>query len=277
MVRGHEGLVLTHTPRSQATSQLLAAAEIYERKFRLRFETLTLFPKALFARLHAMAAVPTVPTGPPSAVVVASHRDPSVLEHMEVLARVANTQQPSEAERSAYLDALLAVYQRLPRDPRPLLDDPRTLCVGIQREGAHLARVLGRLAPGRSSCPHAKRIPFEGGLAVGLQGLAVRQRYAECVITDGAIASGATLMATMDQLRPRVRSFHVFSAHSTWEGLVGLGRYADDVGVQLRLTVGHATMGMNEKYYATLAGPEMRLAIGDIGDTIEGRTRGNAS
>lgn len=251
--------------RTGAPPAILKAVAAYEDRFSLRFDTLSFFPKAFLELLHRVLPDPSQST----AFTIASVHDAQIQHHMCRLTDVANSKHTTLEQRSEYLGHLLAVYRRLPNDPLRMVASTSTLCVGIRREGAILARKLGWLPRGRSLLPDAKRIPYEGGLVVGLRGLDCSRRYESCVITDGAIASGATLMSTIHALAGCVSSFHVFSVHSTIQGLAALRQFARSSELNLSVTVGHATDGLNSKYYATLPGEfEDRLAVGDLGDTI---------
>jgi uracil phosphoribosyltransferase len=117
--------------------------------------------------------------------------------------------------------------------------------------------------------PHAKRIPFKGGLIVGLTGFQLPQPNNDrCIIVDGAIASGATLMAIIGNLRSVTSTFYIYSVHSAYEGLRAILRYGQSIGVDIQITVGHATVGINKKFYAIDANNPKRVVVGDLGDTI---------
>ena len=145
---------------------------------------------------------------------------------------------------------------------------PDTLCVGIAREGRILAKALDCLPSDRSLTPSGKRIPFNGGLLIGFRNAEPpSQEYRQCLIIDGAIASGATLMAMMWLLQHTVKSFTIFSVHGPCEGLRAIVMFAHELGLHVSIAVGHATAGLNNKYYA-INPADGTLILGDIGDTI---------
>jgi hypothetical protein len=160
------------------------------------------------------------------------------------------------------------MYSQLPMRPDLMCADGRTFCVGVEREGGILAERMGWLPPGRSLRIHAKRIGHEGGLIVGLSGCPSLAEYNCCVIIDGAIASGATMIAVMEQLRSFVSTFRIFTVHASIEGLRGLVRYAAEAGIDLVVVAAHATEGMNAKFYAIDPNDPGRVMVGDLGDTI---------
>jgi hypothetical protein len=247
--------------------QMWAAAERYEEKFGIRFTSLTHFPKDLLDELHR-------PEGDlnevPRHVIIASQTDPTILEHMRELEEIANERSVTQVQRDRYYEMLLAIYRKLPDRPDVICKRKDVLCVGIQREGRLLAEAMGWLPKRRQRGlrPHAKRVPFEEGLLVGLTDIEISTGYSHCVIVDGAIASGATIMALIERLGSVVPDFHVYSVHGTYQGLRGITRYGQKAGVRLGITVGHATVGINSHFYAVVGGDENRLVVGDLGDTI---------
>jgi hypothetical protein len=240
-----------------------AATAAFEGRFSVAFDTVTLFTGDDLARLHADD--PRTPLSP--AVRCDTDGDPRVAAAIATMGRVANGGRDPESRR-AYLEALHDLYGALPVDPRAIAEDPGTLCVGPQREGAQLARSMGCLPPGRSLAPHAKRIPYDGGLLVGLTGAEPRRAYERCVVIDGAIATGATLIAVAEHLRGTVGAIEVFAAHGTHAGLSGVTRYARAAGADLTVHVAAIGGVLNEKYYAVEPDDPERLIIGDVGDTI---------
>jgi orotate phosphoribosyltransferase-like protein len=156
----------------------------------------------------------------------------------------------------------------LPFQPTLYKDDPDTLFVGIQREGYQLAQSMGCMPEGHSIAPHAKRIHFEDGLLVGLTGISALSSFRRCVLIDGAIATGSTLIAILEQLKSSAGSFYICSAHATVEGIQAILRYAERAGLDLKIVVGHATRGLNDHFYATLPSDPGKLVVGDLGDTI---------
>ena len=185
-----------------------------------------------------------------------------------ILTEVANSSPITRKQRVAYYEALTNIYRNLPNDPVEACRDANTLCVGIEREGRMLAEAIGCLPEGRGLRPHAKRVPFEGGLEIGIKGIPELPQYTNCVIIDGAIASGATLIAVMSSLRKAASSFRIYSAHATREGLRAISRYSSLEGLDVDITVGHATSGINDHFYATFPDAPDKVVVGDLGDTI---------
>lgn len=89
--------------RSNAPEKIVKAAEAYEKKFGIRLETLRYFPRAMRAGLHQPEGDPTQP---PGGVTIASAQEPTILQEMAVLDRVANSPSPTRAERERYRAAL---------------------------------------------------------------------------------------------------------------------------------------------------------------------------
>lgn len=253
-------------PRSEAPRDILECAKKYEDGFHVLFTRFACFSKELFSELHRAEHDPMEVS---NNVTIASEMDKSILSDMELLGRVANRESAAVSERREYFNALKSIYHKLPSHPEDAASDESTLCVGVEREGRILAESMGSLPEGHSLRPNAKRIPYEGGLVVGLDDLTPPEStYSKCVIVDGAIASGATLMAIIHELRSVVSSFHIFSVHGPYEGLRGIVRLGEAVGVEVHITIGHATVGMNSKYYAVDPADGKTLIVGDLGDTI---------
>ena len=247
---------------ADAPPGMQAVAGQYQKKFDTAFRTLTHVPAATLRWLHAEDG-----EVPRARVLVASTRDSAVRNAMGVLGYIANQAEPSVEERRTYFEMLQTIYGRLPQRPQDLAAQEDTLCLGPQREGRILASALGCLPAGRHLIPSAKRMAYEGGLLVGLDfDVVAPGRYRRCVIIDGAIASGVTLMALMHRLRPSIRAFHVFSAHATQSSLRALARFGAWIGVEMDVVVGHVSGRLNEKYYAVE--DDGRLVVGDLGDMI---------
>jgi len=235
------------------------AAEAFQARFGVGFATLTHLSFDTLTALHAR--------GDDEAalmrnVMVASESDPAILPAFDRLARIANRQQPSLEERAEYFETLQSVYRRL-EGAMPL--DGERLLVAPEREGRILAEVLGWLRPGRDLAPHAKRIPYEHGLLVGVSpcGAPPAERL---VIVDGAIASGATIIALLDLLASSEVPIDIFSVHAAREGVRAILRCARDAGWSVRIHAGHVTEGLSGKFYAIAPGG---LAVGDLGDMID--------
>jgi putative hydrolase of HD superfamily len=247
---------------ADAPPAMRAVAEQYQRRFGTEFRTLTHVPAATLQQLHADTGAE-----PQTRVLVASTTDSAVRNAMGMLGYIANQAEPSLEERQTYFAMLQMIYRRLPRLPQELASRDDTLCLGPQREGRILASVLDCLPAGRHLTPSAKRMAHEGGLLVGLSFDDVAPAiYRRCVIVDGAIASGVTLMAIMHRLRPLIREFHVFSAHATRSSLRALARFGAWIDAEVNVTVGHVSGQLNEKYYAVEE--DGRLVVGDLGDMI---------
>jgi uracil phosphoribosyltransferase len=261
---GNLKLRIMHYPRPSAPAKMRAAAEEYERKFGIRLDTLTYFSKALLEELHRLDEGAEVPHN----ITIASRTDASILEDMATLTRIANGGRLTTAERTDYFLALKRIYGKLPARLGEASQDRDALFVGIEREGRILAESMSLLPANHNLHPHAKRIPYLHGLLVGVSELPQPRTYSRCIVIDGAIASGATLISVIEKLRGACSSFSIYSAHSSLEGLLGIARYGDASGLDVSVTVGHATAGMNAKFYAVDPADKSKVVIGDVGDTI---------
>ncbi|MFC9975606.1 hypothetical protein ACFVH6_32420 [Spirillospora sp. NPDC127200] len=247
----------------EAPAAMRAAAEPYLTRFGTRFATLVHFDRALLAELQQ------APDGAlPPGLRMASDEVPGVVADMDEITEIANLRAPTLRQRAAYRDALLRIYRSLPVDAEPFLTDPRTLCVAPEREGRQLAAELGWLPPGRHATPSAKRIPFDGGLLVGLSAAPLADAPDRCLLIDGVVASGATLMAVLTLLRGPVSQVTLLTAHSTAAGMWALHRYAAALGIDCALVAGHVSGTLNDHFYATAEGAPGRMVLGDVGDTI---------
>lgn len=252
--------------RAEASTEMLVAAEPFERRFGIHFESLAHFSKEALNELHHSAELDAELL---ATVTIASGNDPSIGQDILTLSEIVNCASLTDKSRRLYFDTLLRIYQKLPSRPEGSCSDPGTLCVGIEREGRILAETLGCLPEGHSFKPHTKRVPFEEGLLVGMTGIPdVLPEYARCLIIDGAIASGSTLIALIEKLRAATACFHIYSAHSTYEGLRAITRYGSSEGLDIHLTVGHATTGINDHFYATFPEDSSKVVVGDLGDMI---------
>lgn len=237
-----------------------------EERFGVRFATVTEFPGDLLDWLHeppshvlreAWSADGTVP-----------HPDLVVAEAMATLTRVANLSRKDARSRADYLHALYTLFLTLDFDAREYAADPLTICVGPEREGRQLGEALGFLPPERSLTPNAKRVPHADGLLVALTAIEPHFDAESCLIVDGVLATGATVITTIDHLREHVSRFLVVCAHSTPAGVHALKRYADNVGIDLDLHVAVISGTLNAKYYAIDERDPNILVLGDVGDTI---------
>jgi hypothetical protein len=251
--------------RAETPREMLAAAEKYESKFDIIFDTVTFFSKELLSKLHELG--PNVMVVPDN-VTIASRTDETIFQDMEVLSRVANNESATNEQRGEYFAALKSIYSKLPSRPDDATQDERTLFVGIEREGRILAESLGWLPASHNLHPHAKRVPFDDGLLVGLSEFPPLSDYSRCFIIDGAIASGSTILAVIEKLLPVTSTFNIFSVHSPYEGLQALARYGKSQRLQLNVSVGHATVGMNKQFYAIDSNHPSKVIVGDLGDTI---------
>lgn len=248
--------------RAEVTPTMLAAAQETEHRFGIQFDRFAFFSGSVFEQLHECLAPM------PRNIVVASHLDPSILPLVGVLGEVANGEEIGMEQRRRYYQALLDIYHKLAFQPEAVNRDEGTFVVGIEREGRILAEALGCLPPGRSLKPHAKRIWFKGGILVGFSDITALPRCETCVVIDGAIASGATLIALIEKLRHSMGSFQIYAAHATYEGLRAISHYALSERLNIGVEVGHATSGLNDHFYAVQTDQPDRVVVGDLGDTI---------
>jgi len=244
----------------------------YQKQFHIEFNRFAVFSKTRFESLHSFQGEARNYS---QTILTETDKEPEVMNHFRVLTEVANLDRPvTNVERRRYLDSLLAIYSLAAssgEDPRPLIEDEQTLVVAPQREGAILSHKMGWTADGRTSTPDAKRIPDGDGLLVGLNDLDVDRKYQRAVLVDGAIASGATLIAIMKSLLPVMREFHIYCIHTTREALNAIKAYSARHDLTIHLVAGNATQGMSSKYYALQydrAAKRNRYVVGDLGDTI---------
>jgi hypothetical protein len=235
-------------------------------RYQTRFESVTQFSADVLARLHA----PLEPAGalPPSTDPSAPTGQVIVDRAMSTLGAVANAQHKTSSMRRDYLRALLDLFATLPADFWHLADREDVACLAPEREGRQLAQALGFLHADRMATPNAKRIALEDGLLVAMTPVAVPARSHVCLVVDGVIATGATLIAAIDALADRIKEFHVVCAHSTAAGLWALHRFADARDVSLRVGVAAVSGTLNDHFYATVTGAPELLVLGDVGDTI---------
>jgi hypothetical protein len=262
--RGAASLIPDTYKRFEAPAGMQDVAELYEGKFDIKFETLHFFSDTLLHELHRLDDHAEVPPE----VEITSRKDASIIEDINVLSDIANNTPDDPARRAVYFETLKTIYGKLASTPADVTHDPDMLFLGIEREGRALAEAMGWLPRGHNCHPHAKRIPYQGGLLVGVTEIADLDAYFKCVIIDGAIASGATIISLIQKVRPFISSYRVYSVHSTLEGLHAINRYCTSTGLDLSLTVGHATRGLNEKFYAVALPNTKMLVVGDLGDTI---------
>ena len=251
-----------------APAEIQDAVRGYERVHGADFVTATVFGAPLLRSMHQ---VPGSREATPPIVRVARPDDRSAVDAaMATLTTVANDSTKSEQARRAYLAALLDLFNVVPVDLLESVRRPDTVCVAPEREGQQLASMLGALPVGRNLTPNAKRIPAQDGLLVTTTQLSAPPGAQCCVLVDGVIATGATLICLIDQLRGSIRRFEIVCAHSTAAGLWGLHRYAAAVGIDLDVRVAAVSGSLNSKYYAVDPEDPDILVLGDIGDTITG-------
>ncbi|TDF35864.1 HD domain-containing protein [Alteromonadaceae bacterium M269] len=252
----------------KAPAKMKEAAREFEIRFQRKFETLTHLPNSLLDFLHK-----PVESGDNSLAVsgfhlsIASDYDKSVVNCIETMSKIANLENPSKPDNLAFFDAVISIYDRLRGGLSYLSSLDDTFCIAPEREGRMIADRLGVLPLGRTSKPNAKRIPYEEGLVVGHDLSSPNKAfYQRCVIVDGAIASGSTLIAMIEMLRASTQEFHVFSAHATASSVRALSVYAAANKIKLYLNLGHVSGQLNHKRYALH--PDGSLVIGDLGDLI---------
>lgn len=251
--------------RAEAPEEMQTAAEEFERTFNIEFETLHFFPEFLLRKLHHIEGAGT---GLPPEIEITSEKDQTITQDIQVLSNIVNNMPVDPTQRARYFETLKAIYRKLHSSPDEFKQDRSMLFIGIEREGRILARDLEWLPLEHHANPHAKRIRYEGGLLVGVTKIENLEAYSKCLIIDGAIASGATIISVIEKVRPLISSYKVYSVHSTYEGLHAISRYCASTGLDIKVTVGHATQGLNNKFYAVEGLNTKLLVVGDLGDTI---------
>jgi phosphoribosylpyrophosphate synthetase len=255
-----------HYLRDKAPADMSAASQLFEHKYNVEFKHLIYFSKDLLKKLHHPG---DKPEDLQDHTIIGSLSDQSILSDINILSDIANRVTLSRNYRQLYFEALKSIYGKLPRSIEIKRIESEALFVGIEREGRILAEAMRWMPPGRSLHPNAKRIPYESGLLVGLTEISLQDNYHSCIVVDGAIASGATIIATIERLRQIVsEEFLIYSIHGTFEGIRAIKRYGDSVAVSIRVVVGHATPGLNKKFYAIDPENQNKLVVGDLGDTI---------
>lgn len=248
--------------RTELPAEMDRAVRRFERRFQVTFETATFFPKDALRDLQTSESAPDR-----GRIRVASSSDACILRDIAILSEIANSVNPTSTVRYRYYTILLEFFRRIGLGTSMVASED-TLVVAVEREGAVWAKALGCEPTGRYLHPHAKRIAYEEGIVVGLTPMDPKKAYRKCILIDGAIASGATLMTIMDVLYNFVDSFEVFAAHSTGQGARALLRFGDARRVAVQLNLGHLTEGLNSHYYAVYPNTSDRLVVGDLGDMI---------
>lgn len=242
--------------RSAAAEPLVTSAGHYEHAFGIKFHKFAVFTQGQLERLHRRDGGDEFGTMASSA---------SGNNELSTLTAIANRKPLVEADRRQYLRALLDAYSSIAPAFR---SDPTCLVVAPRREGMYLARELGWLRSGHAT-PDMKRIPFEGGLTVGISEFRVLPRnYESCEIVDGAIASGATVMTLMELLHPTVARFDVFTAHATTSSVEALHRYARYLDRDVTVRAAYVSGCLNDEYYAVDPNRPDQVIVGDLGDMI---------
>lgn len=253
-------------PLDQAPRELQAIARTFAEKYGESFDSVYLFPDEQLSRLHAAEPRPEELARGSGTVVIASALDPCIPAAIYTLTRLANGDAPTL--RHQYLQTVCDLYRRLPGEPELLANDPATLCIAPEREGRIIAEALGWLHPGLHVIPEAKRMRYSAGLAVALGMTAIPDNLSACMIVDGAIASGATIMSICQRVSQRFHRIYVYSIHATPSSLRALSRFAAVLGIDLTLIVAHASGVLNGKYYAVEPEDPAQLIVGDMGDLV---------
>jgi hypothetical protein len=223
--------MLRRFAREEAPGEALAIARPYEERYATRFSSFTVFPPWALAELHFQ---PSSGTLPPE-LRVASGAVDELAGPLELLSRAAARDAVDAEARRSYARA---VFELLPEQPQRFARSPDVLCVGPEREGRTLAIDIGCEPEGRSVFPATKRMPFRGGLMIGMSDTPERVPYQECIVVDDVIASGATLIALMGALSGSIDTFRVFAAHGTPAGVWAISRYAGGAGLDVTISVG---------------------------------------
>ena len=252
--------LLSHLDRNAAQEDMSKVTEVYEARFDTHFETLTVLTgenltKRADSRLFA-GVVSELP---------GTEWSDSVFSELQHIANLDS----STAEGERFKQLLVEVYRRL--DNTDVVSDDATLVVAPQREGAALAKALGWLTPNKSVTPEEKRIPFGDGLLVGLAGLPQNlSEFSRIVIVDGAVASGATVMAIIDQLGAAgLKDFRLLSVHGTEAGISNIIRLVLDWDATIRISIGRISGVLDDDFYAMEPTSGAQL-VGDLGDRICG-------
>ena len=239
-----------------------AEALAFQKDFRVAFDRFYWFAPEILKSLHAASANQS---GLEHCRICTDER--AIKADRAALYRGANRKRkPTKEQRQEYLSALKRIYGRLPvQPPKPRKGDG-ILFVGIEREGRMLGESLKWLTTedDHCACIHVKRIRVDDGILVGMRRPKLERAFNRVEIIDGAIASGATTMAVIDELK--CKEIRIYSVHAAAEGARALSKFARDRNVDLQLSVGYVTEGLNESYYAKIY--SKKLVVGDLGDMI---------
>ncbi|MGX7826343.1 hypothetical protein ACTG9Q_14740 [Actinokineospora sp. 24-640] len=259
---------VAHHAAENAPAAWLSAAEPYRLRFGHEFASFTLFTAAQLADLGAPRDL--------LGLTVATESDPSVVDDLAEATKVANLAEQTVADRTVYRDALLRIYAKLPVRADELTRGD-VLCVGPEREGRQLAQDLGALPAGRSLTPSAKRIGYEGGILVGMSALPAATGHRHCVVIDGVVASGATVMALMRSLPRGVERVTLLTAQSTAAGARAVLGFGTRLGLRTEVVVGVVSGVLDESFYAHDERDRDLVVLGDVGDTISGLGAGGTA
>ncbi len=255
-------------PAAQAEPALRDKLQAMESAYDIVLPTVISFDHAALQTLHFR---PARAGHHASRVDVASWGDTRIAPQIRRLGELARQPQHSQSDRLAYKEILLSIYRALPADMAEWVADPGTLVVAPRREGYLLAEALDWLPPGRFLAPHAKRFKHAGGMVVGFDLVPPPARYRRCVLVDGAMASGVSLMAMMIELAPKVDQFVVLTVHTTGMAINALRHLAAQLQRPLTIHAGDVGGELSDKFYAVV--PETSppvLLVGDLGDMIAG-------
>jgi hypothetical protein len=203
-------------------------------------------------------------------VQIGSQQNTGIIKDITTLSDIANQRNGTEGRHQEYLGALLDIYRRLPATSTALTTPSQSVWIAPRREGNLIATCLRDETHGLTLAPHAKRMMVQGGMLVGLTDFHVPETVTEIVIIDGAIASGATIMAILHNLPIRVKTVRVISAHATRTSALCLLKYASGLGITLMLTIGHISGILNSTYYAVDPEDVSKVIVGDLGDMTAG-------
>ncbi len=245
--------------RYAVADSVKSAAIPYETRFGIVFAHFFVADRSLLTTLHGVAIADM------ERLTIASQRRPSLKPEFEILSSIANAKLDSTAAL-AYRTSLINIYRLLLSQPCDRAAS-RLLTIAPRREGKLLAELL-EWEYGHVCAPHAKRIPYEGGLVVGMEAMLMSGRYNECRIIDGAIASGSTIIAMLAAVQPHCNTVHIFAVHSTAEGARAIIAAGHTLGLSVTIHAGHVTSGLNDKYYAVDGVDPAKLVVGDLGDIL---------
>lgn len=249
---------------SEAPEDMAREARGFARAHGVRFLYVTYFPEAAIIQFNMSIAIDDLLT---SGVRIASFHIPDVSFCMREMARVANCYDISEADRHSYIQALFTIYSLiLPKR----FDEPHTLIIAPQREGAIIAERFGFLNGSYASvAPTFKRIVSKKGLLIGHDLISSEVRpFSHVKIIDGAISSGSTIMAIILGLKDTLSSVQVYTAHACPLGLGNILALAKALNIPCTISAGDVSGELNPNYRAVKPNNPQQSVVGDIGDMI---------